>query len=230
MRRLLVPATSSALLAGCGRLDAATTQGREIGGLWQVVLWAGIGVAAVVYTLIIWATIRYRRRPDEEDLPPQFRANIPLEVVYTLVPILIVAALFVLTYRTETAVEDLDSEPPTTVAVEAFNWSWRFTYEGTDVSIAGTPDAPPEAVLPVGETVRIRLTASDVIHSFYLPDFLFKRDAIPGRTTEFDLTLDEPGVYRGQCAEFCGLDHWRMRFTIRAVPRAEFEAWLAEQA
>jgi cytochrome c oxidase subunit 2 len=144
--------------------------------------------------------------------------------------VLIVASLFVVTYRAETTVEGLDPEPATTVSVEAFNWSWRFTYEGTPVSISGTPDNPPQAVLPVGETVRIRLTAADVIHSFYLPDFLFKRDAIPGRTTEFDLTLDEPGVYRGQCAEFCGLDHWRMRFTIRAVPRSEFDAWLAEQA
>jgi cytochrome c oxidase subunit 2 len=96
--------------------------------------------------------------------------------------------------------------------------------------VVGTPDDPPEAVLPTGGPVRVVLTSPDVIHSFYVPEFLFKRDAIPGRTTSFDLTIERPGIYRGRCAEFCGLDHWRMRFTIRAVSPTEFEAWLAGQA
>jgi cytochrome c oxidase subunit 2 len=180
--------------------------------------------------LILWATIRYRRRPGDDDLPPQFREHLGLEIAYTLIPILIVVGLFVLTYRTETTVEDLVAAPAATVRVEAFNWSWRFTYEDSGATVFGTPDDPPEAVLPVGRPVRFLLTSPDVIHSFFVPDFLFKRDAIPGRTTMFDLTIDRPGTYQGRCAEFCGLDHWRMRFTIRAVPPAEFEAWLAEQA
>jgi cytochrome c oxidase subunit 2 len=229
MRRSLVALTSALVLPACGRLEAATAQGREIEGLWAVFLWAGIGVAAIVYGLIIWSTVRYRRRPGDDELPPQFRENVPLEILYTILPILIVGGLFLLTYRAETTIEDIQSEPAATVTVEAFNWSWRFSYEGTGVSVFGTPDDPPEAVLPAGETVRIRLTSTDVIHAFFVRDFLFKRDAIPGRTTEFDLTIEEPGVYRGQCAEYCGLDHWRMRFTIRAVPPAEFQAWLQDQ-
>ena len=212
----------------CGGLGAATSQGREIEGLWEVFLWAGLGVAAIVSGLILWATIRYRRRPGDDDLPPQFREHLGLEIAYTIIPILIVLGLFLLTYRAETAVGRLDERPAATVRVEAFNWSWRFTYQ-TGVAIFGTPDDPPQAVLPVGRPVRILLTSPDVIHSFFVPDFLFKRDAIPGRTTRFDLTIDRPGTYQGRCAEFCGLDHWRMRFTIRAVPEAEFEAWLAEQ-
>jgi len=229
MRRSLVALPSALVLPACGRLEAATAQGREIGGLWTVFLWAGIGVAAIVYGLIIWSTVRYRRRPGDDELPPQFKENVPLEILYTILPILIVGGLFLLTYRAETTIEDIQSEPAATVTVEAFNWSWRFAYEGTRVSVFGTPDDPPEAVLPAGETVRIRLTSTDVIHAFFVRDFLFKRDAIPGRTTEFDLTIEEPGVYRGQCAEYCGLDHWRMRFTIRAVPPAEFQAWLQDQ-
>lgn len=228
MRRILLAPPLALLGASCAGLESATSQGREIEGLWAVFLWAGLGVAVVVYGLIIWSTIRYRRRPGDVELPPQFRENIALEVVYTVLPILLVAGLFLLTYRAETAVEGLEPRPAVGVGVEAFDWSWRFVYED-GVVVFGTADDPPEAVLPVGRPVRIRLTSADVIHSFFVPGFLFKRDAVPGRTTEFDLTIEEPGVYQGLCAEFCGLDHWRMRFTIRAVPQAEFEAWLAEQ-
>jgi cytochrome c oxidase subunit 2 len=230
MRRTPIALAAALLLASCGGLGGATSQGREIEGVWVVFLWAGAGVAAIVYGLIIWSIVRYRRRRgDDEDLPPQFRQSVPVEILYTVLPLLIVGGLFVLTYRAETTVEGRDPEPGATVGVEAYDWSWRFTYEGTGVSVFGTPDDPPEAVLPVGETVRIRLTSADVIHAFFVPDFLFKRDAIPGRTTTFDLSIEEPGRYRGQCAEFCGLDHWRMRFTIRAVPPEEFDRWLAEQ-
>jgi cytochrome c oxidase subunit 2 len=228
VRRILPASPLLLLAASCGGLGAATSQGREIEGLWRVFLWAGLGVAAVVSGLILWATIRYRRRPGDDDLPPQFREQLGLEIAYTMLPVLIVLGLFLLTYRVETRVEDLDAEPAATVRVEAFNWSWRFTYE-TGAAVFGTPEDPPEAVLPVGRPVRILLSSPDVIHSFFVPDFLFKRDAIPGRTTGFDLTIDRPGTYQGRCAEFCGLDHWRMRFTIRAVPEAEFEAWLQRQ-
>jgi cytochrome c oxidase subunit 2 len=230
MRRIPLALTAILLLTSCGGLEAATSQGREIRGVWVVFLWAGAGVAAVVYGLIIWSVVRYRRRNhDDEELPPQFRQSVPLEILYTVVPLLLVIGLFVLTYRAETTVEGRDPQPAATLGVEAYDWSWRFTYQGTGVEVFGTPDDPPEAVLPVGETVRVRLTSADVIHSFFVPEFLFKRDAIPGRTTAFDLSIDEPGLYRGQCAEFCGLDHWRMRFTIRAVSPDEFERWLTEQ-
>jgi cytochrome c oxidase subunit 2 len=216
--------------ASCGGLSPATREGREIEGLWVVFLWAGLGVAVIVSGLILWTTIRYRRRPGDDDLPPQFREHVGLEIAYTLIPIVIVAVLFLLTVQTESTVERATDRPAASVEVEAHNWSWRFTYRGSGVTIFGTPDEPPEAVLPVGLPVRISLTSPDVIHSFFVPAFLFKRDAIPGRTTTFDLTIDRAGLYQGKCAEFCGLDHWRMRFTIRAVPPAEFEAWLADQA
>lgn len=223
-RRALIGA--AALLAGCGTLPApVTSEGRDAADLWSVFFWTGLAIAAAVITLILWAAVRYRRRDDL--LPRQFRTHIPLEIAYTAVPIVIVAALFLLTLPIERRIGDLDRDPATTVHVEAFNWSWRFTYQGTGVSVAGTPADPPQMVLPVGDTVRIVLTADDVIHSFYVRDFLFKRDAIPGRPNRFDLRVEEPGVYRGQCAEYCGLDHWRMRFSIRAVSPSEFRAWLA---
>jgi cytochrome c oxidase subunit II len=216
-------------LCACGYLpEGATEQGREIHALWRFSFWAALAVAVVVYGLILWSTLRYRHRDDA--VPPQFRSNVPLEIVYTLIPVLIVGVLFLLTYRTETTVESLAEEPGATVRVEAFNWSWRFSYQDTEVSVFGTPDDPPEMVVPAGEPVRIVLHANDVIHSFFVPEFLFKRDAIPGRITRFDFRVEEPGLYRGYCAEFCGLDHWRMRFTVRAVSADEFQSWLQEQA
>ena len=229
MGRILGATPLLLLAASCGTPRAATAQGREIEGLWEVFLWAGFGVAAVVSGLIVWSAVRYRRRAGDDGLPPQFREHAGLEIVYTIVPILIVLVLFVLTFLAERSVEEVEPRPAATVRIEAFNWSWRFTYQGSGVAVFGTPDDPPEAVLPVGRPVRIVLTSSDVIHSFFVPDFLFKRDAIPGRTTAFDLNIDRPGTYAGRCAEFCGLDHWRMRFVIRAVSPAEFEAWLSAQ-
>ncbi len=130
------------------------------------------------------------------------------------------------------ALERIDARETSrvTVNVEAFRWQWRFDYEGSGVTVTGTRDAPAEMVVPVGEPVRVVLTSADVIHSFYVPAFLFKRDAIPGHPTEFDFTVDAPGGYGGQCAEFCGVYHDRMLLTVRAVTRPEFEAWLASRA
>ncbi len=228
MRRVAAGLIPGLALTACGTLpEAPTTQGREIGTLSGVFFWAGVAVAAVVYGLILWSVLRYRARGG--GLPPQTRSNIPVEILYTLVPVAIVVALFVLSYRAEVRVERPTDRPAVTVEVTAFDWSWRFDYRGTDVSVIGTPDAPPEMVLPVGRPVRIELTSTDVIHAFYVRDFLFKRDAIPGRRTSFDLTLDRAGVFRGQCAEFCGLDHYRMRFTVRGVPGQDFDAWLLSQ-
>ena len=226
MRRWAVLLAAALTLAGCAP-RAATEQGRTIGDLWVLFLVAAAAVGAIVYGLILWSVVRYRRRSQE--LPPQFRQHLPLEALYTLIPVVLVVILFVFTFRAEQRVGRLSDRPAATVRVEAFDWSWRFSYPDAGVSVMGTPDAPPELVLPAGEAIRLILTSSDVIHAFYVPDFLFKRDAIPGLTNEFDLRIREPGTYQGLCAEFCGLDHARMRFTVRAVPRAEFDRWLAEQ-
>jgi cytochrome c oxidase subunit 2 len=224
--RLAVPACLL-LLTACftfGAPSSATEQGRFVTGLWRVFMFAALAVAAVVVGLIMWSVVRYRQRGDGR--PPQFRDNLPLEILYTVIPVLIVTALFVMTFRVESEVERPSTRPVATIRVSAFDWSWRFDYGGGAV-VTGTPDAPPEMVVPVGQPVRIVLTSADVVHSFYVPDFLFKRDATPGLVQRFDFQVEEAGVYRGQCAEFCGLDHARMKFTVRAVSVTEFETWLA---
>ena len=211
-----------------GPPPGATLQARQVHGLWTVFFFAAVGVAAIVYGLIFWSILKYRKRGD--DLPPQFRENARLEILYTAVPLLIVAGLFILTYRTERFVDRIPTAatggPAATIRVTGFQWSWRFQYEGTPVQVVGTPDRPPEAVVPVGRPVRFILESADVAHSFWIPAFLFKRDTMPGLTNEVELTVQEPGSYPGACAEFCGFDHTRMLFKIRAVAPEDYARWL----
>jgi cytochrome c oxidase subunit 2 len=231
--RLLGAALAAGLLlTACGSTfgmpAGGDSQGQDITHLWQIFFWASVGVASIVYGLIFWSLLRYRRR-GRTDTPPQFREHMPLEITYTTIPILIVAALFVVTMRTEGRVLALSPDPDVTVHVEGYTWGWRFAYEGTGIEVSSTPDgAPPELVLPEGETTRIVLTSQDVIHAFFVPGFLFKRDAIPGRTSEFQLSPDRTGSYQGECAEFCGLDHAFMRFSVRVVPSSEYQTWVAQ--
>ncbi|MGH2755589.1 MAG: cytochrome c oxidase subunit II, partial [Actinomycetota bacterium] len=114
------------------------------------------------------------------------------------------------------------------VTVEGFQWGWRFAYD-SGVTLESLPDSPADVVLPLGEPIAFRLESPDVIHSFYIPRLLMKRDVVPGRTNRIDVVLDEAGTYGGKCAEFCGLLHHQMEFTISAVPAAEFEEWLNDQ-
>jgi len=225
MRPLLSLVGLVVLSAGCVPRPA-TTQGQSIADLWVVFGIASAAVGLVVWGLVTWSVIRYRARGSNE-LPAQTHGHLGLEIAWTAVPIAIVAGLFVLTYRTIGAVETTTGPAPVPITVTAFTWQWSFHYEGTAVTVTGARDRPPELVVPVGETVRVTLVSTDVDHAFYVPAFLFKRDAIPGHPSTFDFTVAAPGVYGGQCAEFCGLQHDSMAFTVRAVDRSTFSAWLA---
>jgi cytochrome c oxidase subunit 2 len=222
----LVPATAVLLLFTACRFGAppgATEQGQSISRLYQLLFYAAIPVAVIVYGLILWSVIRYRRKSDA--LPKQFRYQVPIEIAYTVIPILLVTGLFVATYYTERDIDRVSANPDVRVTATAFQWQWRFVYPDLGIDIVGRPTREPTLVLPVGETVQIRLVAADVDHAFFVPDFLFKRDAIPGHPNTFDFKVTEPGTYLGECAEFCGLDHADMTFRIRAVSPSEFDQW-----
>ena len=217
----------SLALASAGCLpQASTAQARSVAGLYNVFLAASAVIAAIVWGLLTWSILRYRRRRATSDLPPQTHGHVVPEVVWTLLPSLLVLGLFVLTMVSLGQVEARAPRAAARVEVEAFRWGWRFSYPDEGVTVAGLTGGSPEAVLPVGQPVHVALRAADVEHAFYVPEFLFKRDAIPGRTSEFDLTIEQPGVYGGQCAEFCGTYHARMPFTIRAVSADAYRAWL----
>jgi cytochrome c oxidase subunit 2 len=214
---------------GFGAPAGSTEQGRSIAHLWRVLWYFAIPVGVIVYGLILWSVLRYRkRRGDDETLPKQTRYAIGLEVTYTLIPIVMVAAIFAFTYNAERKVDRIDPHPSLVVNVDAFQWQWRFTYPDQGVTVVGTPGSPPTLVLPAGETTRIVLRAEDVDHAFYVPGFLFQRQAIPGVTNAFDLTIPNPGRWPGQCSLYCGLDHTSMTFTVQAVTPAAFAQWLTD--
>ncbi len=230
LRRTAALAAAVAL-AGCssrfGAPEPASREGDTFLDMWRGMFWAAMAVGGIVWALILWSVIRYRRRSD--DTPSQKGHNLRMEIVYTSLPIVIVAIIFAVAVRTEHSISRLSADPDLTVRVEGFQWQWRFSYLDEDVVVTGTPGDLPELVLPVGETARLELVALDVDHAFWVPNFLEKRDLIPRVDNEIDVTPTEVGTYRGRCAEFCGLDHWRMNFTVRVVSRADIDAGVAER-
>lgn len=216
-------------LAGCSARPlplGATEQSKSLHDQWVVFFWVGTGVAVVIYALIAWCVVRYRRRSSDIGYPDQFRDNKRWEIVYTGIPILMVIVLFLITYASERHVEAIAQTQAVVVNVTGFRWSWRFDYPQLDITVAGTPQVPPELVLPLGETTRFNVASVDVDHSFWVPAFLFKRDAIPGLENVFDWTPSKLGTFRGECGEFCGLDHALMTFAVRVVSPHEFSTWV----
>jgi len=221
------------VVAGCGsRYGAprsASQQGDDILGLWRGLFWAAAVIGALVVGLILWAVFRYRSRGPVDELPKQTHAHIPLEIFYTAVPLLIVVVIFSVTVLTQNRVTKLSDHPDLRVEVTGFQWQWRFRYENEGITVVGDLDHPPTLVLPVNRTVRFRLRTTDVIHSFYVPVFLEKRDLIPGVDNQIDVRPKRVGRFVGQCAEFCGLAHDRMVFNVETMTPVRFSAWVRQQ-
>ena len=227
--RIAAPLLLIVLLGGCLLPpEPKTDAGRDVFNLYIVVLiLAGI-VFVAVEGFILYAIVRYRRRPGDDALPEQLHGNTRIEIVWTLIPTVIVFILFGFSLVTLGEVE-ARAEQPVTIDVEGFQWQWRFTYaEG--VSDTGAPGDPATLAVPVGEPVRLILHSLDVNHAFYVPEFLIKRDVIDfgeeRAPNEIEFTVTEAGTYAGQCAEFCGTAHAQMVFTVEAMPRADYDAYL----
>ena len=208
-------------------------QAHRMYDLWIASVTAALMVGFFVWGLIFWCVIRYRKRGDE--MPVQTRFNMPMEVLYTVTPVLIVAVLFYYTAIVQTDVDKLSKNPDQVVEVVAFKWNWQFNYRDgmgtqahTVASTLGSSDVIPLLVLPIGEKIRIEETSKDVIHSFWVPELLFKRDVFPGNTRNvFEVTLDKEGRYVGRCAELCGTYHAFMMFELVAVSPDKFQQFLA---
>jgi cytochrome c oxidase subunit II len=223
----LLPLAACADLPNFGAPEPVTRQGRDVLHLWKGSVVAAAAVGLLVWGLIVWALLRYRRRHD--DLPSQSPYNVPVEIVYTAVPLVIVAVLFGFTVATQVEVLEKAPRPDVEVDVVGFQWQWQFRYRQEGVVVTGTVDEPPVLVLPVGAVVRLHLESADVNHSFWVPEFLSKRDLIRGVENAVDVEVTEEGRWRGRCAEFCGLDHWRMVFDVAAVPPPAFDEWMQDQ-
>jgi len=207
-----------------------TEAGEATQRLYGLTFVIAVIVFVLVEGLLIWITLRYRQRPTDDELPTQTHGSNPLEILWTIVPAITVSALFIaalVTLNEET--EARAATPDVVVDVTAFRWQWTFKYADEGVELTGQGSEGPVMGLPINESVRIRLAATDVIHSFYVPEFLYKLDAVPGRTNEFDVVVKSAGTYTGQCAEFCGLNHYQMAFKVQAMERPDYEAWLVDQ-
>ena len=224
-------AVGALLLTGCqlptfGGYKGATTQARSTFHLWQGFFIAGIIVGGFTLLLITWAVFRYRRRKrDADTMPVQTQYHTLTEIIYTVVPILIVLGLFVATVVVENKVTAVEPNPYARVHVYAFQWGWEFEYPNGVKIIGQTTDAPT-MVVPTGQTVRITLDSYDVLHGFYVPEFNFSRYASPGYSTQFDFNVLHDGVYRGQCTQLCGLYHSLMFFNVRSVSPSAYQTWL----
>lgn len=216
-----------------GLPEAASDRAPFIGNLWVGAWIASMVVGVFVWGLIGWVVFRYRRRQHQET-PRQSRYNLPLELLYTLVPFLIIGVLFFFTVNAQNHVLAKETGRPVhMVNVVGQKWSWTFNYMeatnpaiGVDVHEAGTIDKIPDLYLPVDRPVRFNLTSADVIHSFWIPAFYFKLDVIPGHPNSFDVTPTKLGTFSGKCAELCGTYHAAMLFTVHVVSESDYTAYV----
>jgi cytochrome c oxidase subunit 2 len=206
--------------------EPMTTEAEQVRTLFLVIFALGAIVFVGVEGFLVYAAIRYRRRDDR--LPEQVHGNTKVEIVWTVIPTIIVLILFVTSMVTLNSISARAADP-VTIEVEGFQWYWSFHYDN-GYQVTGSPGNPPALVVPVGEPVRLRLVSEDVIHSFFVPAFLVKKDVIPfgqGQApNELEFTVTAPGTYRGQCAEFCGDLHADMTFTVEAMAPDQFQEWL----
>ena len=247
--RLASAVALMALLTGCSLREAyenslsfgfpkpITDRGESIYELWLGSVAAAAVVGIFVWALIAVAVVRYRRVSDE--LPRQVRYNLPIEVLYTFIPFVIVAVLFYYTVVSQNVVNELrdepgEGQPDVTIAITGFQWNWTFRHHRNTVDspvlaeVTGEPERRATLVLPTDRVIRFTQESPDVIHSFWVPDFLFKRDVVPGRVNTFELTIKKPGTYIGRCAEFCGERHSRMNFNVKVVSPQEYDAYLQQ--
>ena len=239
--------------AGSGQPGGITDEARDMHGLYLFTLILAAVVFVLVEGALIYCLIKFRKKDDS--LPAQIHGSNIVEFIWTGIPVIIVIALFSYSFVVLRNVEHTEHPVDLTVNVTGFQFQWQFTYcqndlgkganapakaradkyqgpcatEADEFSITGTAKNEPTVVIPVDEPVEFRLKSNDVIHSFYVRDFLYKLDVIPGRDNKFTVTARETGTFRGQCAELCGLNHSLMRFNIEVKTRADFDTWLAGQ-
>ena len=230
--------------------QGVTPQAERIRELWIWATLAALVVGAIVFALIMWTVVFHRKRSDE--MPRQTQYNLPLEIVYTVIPFVIVAVLFYFTATTQNYVNAKAADPALRVNVVAFQWNWEFQYlqnkpgadgtfvvrrtqAGTPMSTVGSATTIPILVLPTKRLVEYRIRSTDVIHSFFVPEFLFKRDVFPrpeknDTDNVFQNTVEREGAFVGRCAELCGTYHSMMNFEVRALPGDLFDRYLTLRA
>ncbi|WP_158894942.1 cytochrome c oxidase subunit II [Amycolatopsis anabasis] len=219
-----------------------TPQADKMRDLWTWSVIAALAVGVIVWGLIFWSVAFHRKKktaPGEaEELPRQFQYNVPLELFCVVVPIIMVCVLFFFTATTENNVLDKKDNPDVTVDVIAFQWNWEFRYPGESrtataetISTVGSSSEIPLLVLPTNKTIQYNIRSTDVIHSFWVPEFHFKRDVMPypeknNQDSSFQNSIDREGSFVGRCAELCGTYHAVMNFEVRALSPDKYARYI----
>jgi cytochrome c oxidase subunit 2 len=239
LRTRLLLATTAVGLTGC-TMQPASDHAKQIQGVYYLTFVFAAVIFVVVGGAIVYSAIRFRHRAGDDSLPKQVHGSTKVEIVWTVIPTVIVAILFVASSVTLGKVDSAQANP-LQVNVTGFQWQWEFTYPayhdkfGNALSIKGETGLPgqglakPTLGLPLGQSVHFTESSPDVIHSFYIPVFLFKRDVVPGHVNNFFLTPNRAGTFAGKCAELCGLYHSEMLFIVKILPRAQFDQWIKDQ-
>jgi cytochrome c oxidase subunit II len=228
------------LVAGCSEdrdrsLDTLTPKGqnaRDIDGLAKPMFIVAGVVGVLVFAAVAFIMVKFRRREGDDDVfPTQLHGNLVFELAWTIAPALL---LFAFAVPTVVLIGDLNAEAENsfTIRVEGNQWWWGFEYDTDrdgEFGTAGDIVTATEMVIPAGQQINLEVTSNDVIHSFWIPNLNGKRDAVPGLESFWKIHADEPGVYLGQCTEFCGLSHANMRMLVRALPQDEYDAWVEQQ-
>jgi len=247
---------TAAVLAGCSptqlhgylpgfQEDGVPTTNRVdmVAGLWVNSWIVLLVVGLVTWGLMLWAAIAYRRRRGQTGLPVQLRYNMPIEIFYTVVPLILVVGFFAFTARDQDILETQYEDPDVSITAYGKQWAWDFQYNGEDedgsdavwtMGVQAVPegdgtvdqDALPTLYLPVDKTVQIELQSRDVAHSFWVIDFLYKKDMYIGRDNYWSFTPTREGTYAGKCAELCGEYHSAMLFNVKVVSETEYEDYL----
>lgn len=233
---LLLTGCSSETLSRGFLPRGVTSESARITELWNGSWITALIVGVLVWGLIAWCIVRYRKRKDDPALPEQLRYNLPMEILYTVVPLLMVGVLFYFTARDQSVLMSTEKPADNVVNVVGKRWAWDFNYV-TDNAYESTTQVDPAAAkigelptmyLPVNERTEFVLTARDVIHSFWVPQFLLKMDMIPGRVNKLHIVPTEIGTFTGKCAELCGAYHSQMLFQVSVVSAAEYEQRMDE--
>ena len=240
-------ALSTVLVSGCsseevlrfGWPEGITPQAESMRQLWTWSCIAALSVGILVWGLMFWTITFHRKKAGSPEFPRQTQYNLPLEVVYTVIPFIAIAVLFYFTVITQNKVTDIQANPDVKVDVTAFQWNWEFAYpdvkatDGQPVSTIGSSTEIPILVLPTGKRIQFKLESKDVVHSFWIPEFLFKRDVFPypdKNDTQkiFQVSsIDREGAFVGRCAEMCGTYHSAMNFELRALSPELYQGYVA---
>lgn len=226
--------SSSLLLTGCSKVsglgfeEGVTSVNDQSLSLWQGA-WIAAGVVGVItLILILWPAVFHRPKKDSPEFPKQTQYNVPVEILYTIIPLIIVAVLFAYTVRAQTVITAKTTGPAHEIAVAGFQWSWQFGYSdaGSDAVVTGSPAQPPILYLPQGEKVRFTITSSDVVHGFWIPAFMIQMQNLPGVTNKLEFTANKLGTYPGRCNILCGRSHAQMLFSVKVVTPSEYKSYL----